>query len=371
MWMLLLKLSLLTTFLYGLYHWTLRGNTFFQFNRFYLIAGMVLALSLPFIPIYYHTLATESTTLPEGAFQIGNAVSIEMKVNEAFDFRKIIGLLYFSGAIILVLSRCWSIFRLLVYINKGTRETSASGYTLVESPAVQSSFSFLHYIVLPQGMNEADKQVILAHEQTHVRQHHSIDLFLGDIFCVIQWFNPFAWLYKRDMVENHEFLADRAACVASGMEVYKDTLTRYWLYGSMKSLVNPFAYSTRLMRLSMLRKPSSSTVRKYWIGCLLPLLTVYAWAFAEPRAIISKTEQEVTVTGIVTDEEGNNVIAASVLCPAKALATISDADGRYVLTIGRNDTIHIQMSGYKSQKVYIGSREIKEGKATINVQLSH
>ena len=259
---------------------------------------------------------------------------------------------------------------MLAHISKGIK-TTVSGFTLVESVAVSSSFSFLHYIVLPQGMNEVDKQVILTHEKTHVRQHHYIDLFLGDIFCIIQWFNPFAWFYKRDMIENHEFLADRAASHVSGMDVYKDTLTRYWLYGSMKSLVNPFAYSTRLMRLSMLKKPSSLTVHKCWLVCLLPLLALYAWAFAEPRDVISEAEREVTVTGIVTDEEGNHVIAASVLCPEKGIGTISDADGRYVVTIGKNDTIHIQMSGYQSRKVCIGNREIKDCKTTINVQLNH
>lgn len=70
----------------------------------------------------------------------------------------------------------------------------------------------------------------------------------------------------------------------------------------------------------------------------------------EPRDVISEAEREVTVTGIVTDEEGNHVIAASVLCPEKGIGTISDADGRYVVTIGKNDTIHIQMSGYQSRK---------------------
>ena len=42
----------------------------------------------------------------------------------------------------------------------------------------------------------------------------------------------------------------------------------------------------------------------------MPLLALYAWAFAEPRDVISEAEREVTVAGIVTDEEGNHVIAA-------------------------------------------------------------
>ena len=50
--------------------------------------------------------------------------------------------------------------------------------------------------------------------------------------------------------------------------------------------------------------------------CLLPLLALYAWAFAEPRGGIYEADREVTVAGLVTEDDGIYVIAASVLCPA-------------------------------------------------------
>lgn len=119
--MLLLKLSVLTTLLYSLYHWTMRGNTFFLFNRFSLIGGIVLALVLPFIPIYYRTVAIDSAVLSEETFQIGNAIIIKMKVNEVTDIGRIITLGYFSGIMFFMLSRGWSIFRLLTHISKGIK----------------------------------------------------------------------------------------------------------------------------------------------------------------------------------------------------------------------------------------------------------
>ena len=64
MWMLLLKICLLTTLFYSLYHWALRGNTFFRFNRVYLLAGMFIALALPFIPLYYAAVSYTHLTLP-------------------------------------------------------------------------------------------------------------------------------------------------------------------------------------------------------------------------------------------------------------------------------------------------------------------
>lgn len=86
MWILLLKICLLTTLFYSLYHWALRGNTFFRFNRVYLLAGMFIALALPFIPLYYAVPTVSETDLPETAFRIGNIISIEMKVNESVKF---------------------------------------------------------------------------------------------------------------------------------------------------------------------------------------------------------------------------------------------------------------------------------------------
>lgn len=101
----------------------------------------MLALVLPFIPIYYRTVAIDSAVLSEETFQIGNAIIIKMKVNEVTDIGRIITLGYFSGIMFFMLSRGWSIFRLLTHISKGIK-TTVSGFTLVESVAVSSSFLF-------------------------------------------------------------------------------------------------------------------------------------------------------------------------------------------------------------------------------------
>ena len=159
MWILLLKICLLTTLFYSLYHWALRGNTFFRFNRVYLLAGMFIALALPFIPLYYAVPTVSETDLPETAFRIGNIISIEMKVNESVNFSQIGCLIYILGLIVLLLSRMWTVFRLFRCIRSGSKEVFC-GIVSIETPMVQSSFSFLRYIVLPQGIKEVDKNVM-------------------------------------------------------------------------------------------------------------------------------------------------------------------------------------------------------------------
>lgn len=139
MWMLLLKICLLTTLFYSLYHWALRGNTFFRFNRVYLLAGMFIALALPFIPLYYAVPTVSETDLPETAFRIGNIISIEMKVNESVNFSQIGCLIYISGLIVLLLSRMWTFFRLFRCIRNGSKEVFC-GIVSIETPMVQSSY---------------------------------------------------------------------------------------------------------------------------------------------------------------------------------------------------------------------------------------
>ena len=324
MWILLLKICLLTTLFYSLYHWALRGNTFFRFNRVYLLAGMFIALALPFIPLYYAVPTVSETDLPETAFRIGNIISIEMKVNESVNFSQIGCLIYISGLIVLLLSRMWTVFRLFRCIRSGSKEVFC-GIVSIETPMVQSSFSFLRYIVLPQGIKEVDKNVILAHEETHIRQWHCVDLLLGDIFYIIQW---------------------------------------------LKSLVNPFAYSTRLMRLSMLKKPSSHGIQKCWTVALVPLLLLYVWIFAVPVSSAEVTDlQQVTLMGKITDETGQKIVAASVFVPRKSFGTISDIDGNYRLSVGKKDTVYVSIAGYEKQKICVSDYAVENGKLMIDVLL--
>ena len=70
-------------------------------------------------------------------------------------------------------------------------------------------FSFFHWIFIhPTSHTEDELSEILTHEQTHANQWHSIDVLVSEIVCIFCWFNPFAWLMKREIRTNLEYLAD-------------------------------------------------------------------------------------------------------------------------------------------------------------------
>ena len=79
-------------------------------------------------------------------------------------------------------------------------------------------FSFFHWVFLnPEDYSDRERKEILTHEKTHVEQWHSVDMLLGEVLCILFWFNPFVWLLRRDIRQNLEFLADRKV-VESGYD---------------------------------------------------------------------------------------------------------------------------------------------------------
>lgn len=78
-------------------------------------------------------------------------------------------------------------------------------------PKPCSPFSFGPWIFM--HTNEIDEQTlreVLVHEQTHVRQWHTADILMAEWVCILCWWNPAAWVMRREVRMNLEFLADKA-----------------------------------------------------------------------------------------------------------------------------------------------------------------
>jgi TonB-linked SusC/RagA family outer membrane protein len=90
-----------------------------------------------------------------------------------------------------------------------------------------------------------------------------------------------------------------------------------------------------------------------WVGMLILLCLIPVWTYA----------QSVTVKGLVKDQFGDPVIGASVLQKGSSNGTITDIDGKFVLTVPSNGVITISFVGYKTAEVPVA------GKSVMNVTL--
>ena len=71
----------------------------------------------------------------------------------------------------------------------------------------------------------------------------------------------------------------------------------------------------------------------------------------------------VTVAGVVTDDKNEPMVGVTIVEKATKKGTVSDANGRYTLTVSDNATLVYSFIGYVSQEIAVGN------KSTINVQL--
>ncbi len=119
--------------------------------------------------------------------------------------------------LVLLIRNVCSYHRLKQYITNGER-LDAKEYKLIESDIVKFPFTVLNFILINTNrLSSAEKELILKHEITHIRQKHWIDLIAGECMLLLQWFNPLIWIYVYLLKENHEYLADKAVLDSGGV----------------------------------------------------------------------------------------------------------------------------------------------------------
>ena len=120
--------------------------------------------------------------------------------------------------LILALPALWFLGKMLwqigyiIYLRYTCARTTVLGREVSVYPKSCSPFSFGRWIFLSQeSMNDETKlREVMTHELTHVRQLHTFDIVLAELFCIGFWWNPATWVMRREVRLNLEFIADAA-----------------------------------------------------------------------------------------------------------------------------------------------------------------
>jgi len=159
------------------------------------------------------------------------------------------------------------------------------------------AFSFFRWIFLDEGRNgKSDYNLVIAHELAHVRQRHTMDLFLVEFVHILLWFNPLIILYKRTLKECHEFLADDAV-LKDGIPLldYARSHQKEAIARSNRKLASYFEGSSLKRRLLMaIKKEKPYAGLRYLI--IIPLLIGALLVFscsAKPTELSLETSENV------------------------------------------------------------------------------
>lgn len=260
----LLQVNVGLILFYALYKLVCTRDTFFRSRRFILIVSLVLPFILPFIDVrewleirdrvIMLTHFDYSAVLPE--IVVGSEAA--ETGNRVFVLSEWIGYLYLAGVLVLLVRlavQAFCLYRLIVRMPE--KEINGVRVKCLNDPS--GPFSFFGWIFMnPAAVKEDEISEILTHEMAHVKQHHSVDVFLAEMVSICCWMNPFAWLLKREVRLNLEFLADRKVMEAG----FATKSYQYHLlglaYNHKYGLSNNFNFSHLKQRIIMMNKKKSN-----------------------------------------------------------------------------------------------------------------
>ena len=284
----LLESSFCLAIFYLFYMAVLRNQPGHQYNRFFLLATSLLSFVLPLLEI--PLMAGGGISQVAGNYQ--NYILLDPAVLSAegpgaaasgeaeWQWSYTLLLLYASGVLISLGVLIRQIFQLLAVVRQ-SRIVTKSNYQLVLTEGKMPSSSFFSYLFWDNTQELADKEAeqILAHEEAHIREGHSYDVFYMALLKVVFWFHPLVYLYERALTDVHEFTADAKAIKQQHPGSYARLLTRSLFAGFQPSLVNHFYKSRTLKRIKMMHLTQKQTPRyKYFLA--LPLLAVVFFTFS-------------------------------------------------------------------------------------------
>ena len=261
----LLQVNVGLILFYALYKLVCTRDTFFRSRRFILIVSLVLPFILPFIDVREWLESRDrmimlthfdySAVLPE--IVVGSE-AVETG-NRVFVLSEWIGYLYLAGVVALLVRlavQAFSLYRLIVRMPE--KEINGVRVKCLNDPS-GGPFSFFGSIFMnPAAVKEDEISEILTHEMAHVKQHHSVDVLLAEMVSICCWINPFAWLLKREVRLNLEFLADRKVMEAG----FATKSYQYHLlglaYNHKYGLSNNFNFSHLKQRIIMMNKKKSN-----------------------------------------------------------------------------------------------------------------
>ncbi len=331
---------------------------------------------------------------------VGNNVqqAVEPAVS-GLSLPKLLVLLYGTGVFIRIIKFFFALYK-IARIRQYSEPCSDNGFRfyLSDSPVV---FSFFRWIFIPRNQHKETDCSIIEHERLHGKSWHTLDLLLTEMFIALLWFNPFVYLFRRDLKTVHEYQVDTAILDS---EIKKSDYLQLMLCNLVSehrlgSLCNYFNGFTIKKRVKMITRDKSPKWKLMSYTLIIPVIAIMIMSFSQspvgdgdtPSILPIKAGEEYKITStfgmrmhpILKEERFHNGIdfaakeGTQIVATADGVvATAEFREGSYgkMITInhgGGFETWYTQMSDFevaagdkvKRGKVigYVGSSGVSTG----------
>ncbi|WP_281321964.1 M56 family metallopeptidase [Flavobacterium aestivum] len=272
------KSSGLIAMFYIAYYLFLRKETFFTANRWFLLAGLLTSVILPWV-VFTTIVWVEPTTTHYDWSKMPMTTRVQKESFE-INWYLVLAIAYIIG-IALFLTQFAFDFYSLNRVLKGKTIHQQADHKFIDLKENIAPFSYFNTIVYNSSMySKAELESILEHEKVHSDQYHTVDVLITRLFCTLFWFNPFIWLYKNAILQNLEFIADSEATKnISDKKAYQLTLLKITTHENCVVLTNHFYQSLIKKRIVMLNKNQSKKWNSWKYALVLPVLVAFVFLF--------------------------------------------------------------------------------------------
>ena len=276
----ILKIIACSGIVLAFYHLFLAKESTFKFNRYFLLIGLIFSYCIPFFTI---ELAQKESEKPSIIFQQEiqqQVISSSSIVEKSFNYENYFIGIYLIITTFLILKILYSLFKIknikgksLHYQNTNVKIIDKKG----------SPFSFWNTIYLSETdfKNNKIDEAIFLHEKIHLNEKHSLDILLVEILTAFTWLNPFIYLFKKAINNNHEFMVDREVIATTkNLRNYQELIFKEISKQQNYHLTHQLHFNNTKKRFIMMTKKNSKfAMAKKYVS--VPAFAVLAFAFAE------------------------------------------------------------------------------------------
>ncbi len=269
----LLKVNVLLAVFYGFYRLLFTRDTFFVWRRVVLLLMAAAALTIPLADLSWWVASHEQTANLAEVYQEVMLPTVTITGTEArFPWLRLFTLLYMCGVGVLLARLAWQLTT-IVRMMRSAEQAADKVFRLKDSTC---PFSFFRWIfVNPQAQSEEQLQEIMTHERAHVEQWHSLDIVLMELLTIACWPNPFAWLMRREVRLNLEYLADeRVVEAGSERKAYQYHLLGLAYGKNVATVCNNFNVLPLKLRIRMMNKKRTNSWLRAKYLLLVPVIGV-------------------------------------------------------------------------------------------------
>ncbi|MCY7293354.1 MAG: N-acetylmuramoyl-L-alanine amidase, partial [Ferruginibacter sp.] len=283
----LLKIFICSAVLFAYYWFFLRNKIYHVYNRYYLLATVLISVAFQlFSKKIFHQTATKTTVIK--MLQVVNAgdeyvddIIINAPVKTSYGTNEITLLVYCLVSLVFFLflvQMLVSIFKLI----QQNENVKIENFHFINTDAAKGTpFSFFQFIF---WNNQIDVQSaagnrIFKHELAHIQERHSWDKMFINLALIVFWINPFYWLVRKELSMIHEFIADKKAVEDGDTAAFAAMILEATYPQRTLFITNSFFYSPIKRRLMMLTKIKNARTSYISRLLVLPLLVFVFAAF--------------------------------------------------------------------------------------------